>query len=135
MTLIPLYRGLTTLLSPAIGLYLARRRAAGKEDPLRFGERLGRPSRARPPGPMIWIHAASVGEAVSTLALIDRLAAERPSIGMLVTTGTVTSAQLLATRLPTGYAWHQYVPVDQLTAVRRFLDFWQPDLALWIESE
>lgn len=135
MSLIPLYRGLTTLLGPAVSLYLARRRWRGKEDTQRFGERLGRPSRVRPPGPLIWIHAASVGEAVSTLALIDRLAAERPSLGMLVTTGTVTSARLLATRLPTGYAWHQYIPVDRPLYVRRFLDHWKPDLALWIESE
>ena len=135
MTLIPIYRGLTTLLGPAVSLYLARRRALGKEDALRFAERLGRPSRARPPGPLVWIHAASIGEAVSTLALIDRLAAERPALGMLVTTGTVTSARRLATRLPTGYAWHQYVPVDRPRYVRRFLDHWRPDLALWVESE
>jgi 3-deoxy-D-manno-octulosonic-acid transferase len=135
MTLIPVYRGLTTLLGPAVRLYLGHRRAQGKEDALRFPEREGRASRVRPPGPLLWIHAASIGEAVSTLSLIDRLAAERPALNMLVTTGTVTSARLLATRLPTGHAWHQYVPVDRPIYVRRFLDHWKPDLALWIESE
>lgn len=135
MSLIPVYRGLTTLLGPAFKLYLGHRMARGKEDNLRFPEREGRPGHARPPGPLVWIHAASVGEAVSTLALIDRLAAERPALNMLVTTGTVTSARLLATRLPTGHAWHQYVPVDRVLYVRRFLDHWKPDLALWIESE
>jgi 3-deoxy-D-manno-octulosonic-acid transferase len=135
MTLIPVYRGLTTLLGPAVRLYLGHRMARGKEDAVRFPEREGRPSRVRPPGPLLWIHAASIGEAVSTLALIDRLAAERPALNMLVTTGTVTSARLLATRLPTGHAWHQYVPVDRLVYVRRFLDHWKPDLALWVESE
>jgi 3-deoxy-D-manno-octulosonic-acid transferase len=135
MSLLPVYRGLTAVLGPAISLYLLRRRKLGKEDTRRFAERQGWPSHERPPGPLIWIHAASVGEAVSTLALIDRIAAERPSLGMLITTGTVTSAQILATRLPTGYAWHQYVPIDRVRYVRRFLDFWRPDLALWIESE
>lgn len=135
MTLIPIYRGLTTLLGPVVRLYLGRRLRHGKEDALRFGEREGRPSRARPPGPLIWIHAASVGEAVSTLAFIDRLVAERPALNMLVTTGTVSSARLLATRLPTGHAWHQYVPVDRPLYVRRFLDHWRPDLAIWVESE
>lgn len=135
MSLIPVYRGLTVLLGPAIRLYLRRRLSRGKEDAHRFHEREGQPSRPRPPGPLLWIHAASVGEAVSTLALIDRLAAERPAINMLVTTGTVTSARLLATRLPTGFAWHQYVPVDRPSYVRRFLDHWRPNLALWIESE
>jgi 3-deoxy-D-manno-octulosonic-acid transferase len=135
MSLIPLYRGLTTVLGPAVRLYLGHRIRQGKEDALRFPEREGRPSRVRPPGPLLWIHAASIGEAVSTLALIDRLAGERPALNMLVTTGTVTSARLLATRLPTGHAWHQYVPVDRPLYVRRFLAHWKPDLALWVESE
>ena len=135
MTLIPVYRGLTVALGPAVRLYLGHRLRQGKEDAHRFPEREGRPSRVRPPGPLLWIHAASIGEAVSTLALIDRLAGERPALNMLVTTGTVTSAHLLATRLPTGHAWHQYVPVDRPVYVRRFLEHWKPDLALWIESE
>jgi len=135
MSLVPIYRGLMTLLGPAIDLYLTRRVARGKEDPLRIGERTGRSERPRRPGPLIWIHAASIGEAVSSLALIDRIAAERPAFNMLVTTGTVTSAHLLETRLPTGFAWHQYVPIDRAAYVRRFLDHWRPDLALWIESE
>ncbi|HLJ20303.1 MAG TPA: glycosyltransferase N-terminal domain-containing protein, partial [Stellaceae bacterium] len=135
MSLIPVYRGLTTVLGPAVRLYLGHRLRQGKEDAFRFPEREGFPSRVRPPGPLLWIHAASIGEAVSTLALIDRLAGERPALNMLVTTGTVTSAHLLATRLPTGHAWHQYVPVDRPVYVRRFLAHWRPDLALWIESE
>jgi len=135
MSLIPVYRGLTVALGPAVRLYLGHRLRQGKEDALRFPEREGFPSRVRPPGPLLWIHAASIGEAISTLALIDRLAGERPALNMLVTTGTVTSARLLATRLPTGHAWHQYVPVDRPVYVRRFLAHWKPDLALWIESE
>jgi len=135
MSLVPIYRGLMTVLGPAIDLYLTRRLARGKEDPLRIGERMGRSERPRRPGPLVWIHAASIGEAVSSLALIDRIAAERPAFNMLVTTGTVTSAHLLETRLPTGFAWHQYVPIDRAAYVRRFLDHWRPDLALWIESE
>ncbi|HKF73633.1 MAG TPA: glycosyltransferase N-terminal domain-containing protein [Stellaceae bacterium] len=135
MSLIPVYRGLTVALGPAVRLYLGHRLRQGKEDALRFPEREGFPSRVRPPGPLLWIHAASIGEAISTLALIDRLAGERPALNMLVTTGTVTSARLLATRLPTGHAWHQYVPVDRPVYVRRFLAHWKPGLALWIESE
>jgi 3-deoxy-D-manno-octulosonic-acid transferase len=135
MSALTLYRALTTVLGPAIMLYLMRRLAAGKEDRARFAERRGVASRARPDGPLVWVHAASVGEAVSMLALIDELVAERPSVSVLVTTGTVTSARLLATRLPEGRAWHQYVPVDRVAYVRRFLDHWRPDFALWVESE
>ena len=135
MNLVPLYRGLTSLLGPAVSLYLARREARGKEERERIGERRGRTGDMRPAGPLVWIHAASVGESVSVLALIERLAAERPSLRFLMTTGTVTSARLLAARLPQDRARHQYVPLDHPAYVRRFLDHWQPDLALWVESE
>ena len=129
-----LYRGLTTLALPLIRLYLARRRGQGKEDAARFGERLGRAGRARPEGPLIWLHAASVGEALSILGLTERILAEFGEVNMVVTTGTVTSARLLAERLPPR-AFHQYVPVDRLAWARRFLDHWRPDIALWVESE
>ena len=129
-----LYRGFTTLALPLISLYLARRRAQGKEDGDRFPERLGRAGRARPEGPLIWLHAASVGEALSILPLTERVLTDYGDVNMLVTTGTVTSARLLAERLPSG-AIHQYVPVDRSAWARRFLDHWRPDIALWVESE
>ncbi len=129
-----LYRGLTYIGGPAVRLYLDRRRAAGKEDPLRQAERLGLAERPRPAGPLVWVHAASVGEANSVLVLIDRILAASLDVTVLLTTGTVTSAELMARRLP-ARAIHQYVPVDLPDAVTRFLDHWRPDLALWIESE
>ncbi|WP_096703872.1 3-deoxy-D-manno-octulosonic acid transferase [Magnetospirillum sp. 15-1] len=127
-----LYRGLTTLGGPLIAAYLGRRKARGKEDAARFAERLGHPGRPRPAGPMVWMHGASVGEALSMLPLVERLT--RRGLGVLMTTGTVTSARLLAERLPPG-ALHQYVPVDRIAYVRSFLNHWRPDLALWAESE
>ena len=93
------------------------------------------PSRARSEGPLVWLHAASVGEAASLLAFIERLSQERPGLSMLVTTGTVTSARLLEAQLPRANALHQYVPVDRPLYVRRFLDHWRPDLAIWVYSE
>ncbi len=128
------YRWATSLGAPLIRLYLSLRMALGKEDAERFGERLGRPGRPRPDGPLVWVHAASVGESISMLPLIGRLLDERPGQHVLMTTGTVTSARLMAERLPEG-AFHQYVPVDRVAYVRRFLDHWRPDLVLWAESE
>lgn len=132
--MLSLYRWATTLGGPAIRFYLDRRMARGKEDPERFGERLGRPGRSRPAGPVVWVHGASVGEAISVLPLIERVRALRPEATVLLTTGTVTSARLMARRLPEG-ALHQFVPVDRVAYVRSFLDHWRPDLALWAESE
>jgi len=134
MTGLALYRLLTEIGAPLIRLYLARRRARGKEDGERFGERLGQPSQPRPEGPLIWLHAASVGESLSLVPLIEGVQRNWPEHRLLMTTGTVTSAKLMAERLPDGVV-HQYVPVDRIGYVRRFLDHWRPDLVLWAESE
>ena len=128
------YRGLTRLLAPVALLYLRHRERRGKEDGPRLRERQGFARTARPPGPLLWIHAASVGEATAMLRLIELLLQTRPELEILVTTGTVTSARLLEQRLPPR-ARHQFVPLDLPAWIERFLDHWQPDLALWVESE
>lgn len=126
------YRFITDLAGPLLPRWLAHRAARGKEEPSRLAERYGVASQARPAGPLVWFHAASVGEALSILPLIA--AAQDTGCKVLVTTGTVTSARLLAGRLPAG-AIHQYVPLDRRAWVRRFLDHWSPSLVLWTESE
>ena len=128
------YRTATAVLEPLAPAVLKARLKRGKEDPARWRERLGHAGVARPDGPLIWFHGASVGESLSLLPLVERLRAERPDAGVLVTSGTVTSAELLARRLPPG-AVHQYVPVDAPGAVRRFLTHWRPDAAVFVESE
>ncbi len=127
-----LYRSLTRPLAPLATAYLAQRRRRGKEHPVRLPERRGLSSQPRPPGPLAWVHAASVGEATAMLALIERLLQERPGLEILVTTGTVSSAGLLENTLP-ARARHQFVPVDLPQWIARFLDHWRPDLALWVE--
>jgi 3-deoxy-D-manno-octulosonic-acid transferase len=129
-----LYRLITGAIRPALKLYLHRRAMRGKEDPDRLGERLGRTGLPRPHGPLVWVHASSVGESLSVLPLIERIEGAHAARHVLVTTATVTSARLMDERLP-GAALHQYAPADTPAAVRRFLDHWQPNLALWVESE
>jgi 3-deoxy-D-manno-octulosonic-acid transferase len=129
-----LYRLLTSAAEPLAGPVLRGRAKRGREDAARIAERLGHASLPRPSGPLIWLHAASVGESLSILPLIERLRAERPDIAVLVTSGTVTSAALLAQRLPPGVL-HQFAPVDGPRVARRFLDHWRPDVAVFVESE
>jgi 3-deoxy-D-manno-octulosonic-acid transferase len=129
-----LYGAAMGLLEPFTPLVLRRRAEQGKEDAVRLGERLGRPSLSRPSGPLVWLHGVSVGETTSLLPLILALRARRPGLALLVTSGTVTSAELLARRLPGGVL-HQFAPVDTPAAVRRFLDHWRPHLAIFVESE
>jgi 3-deoxy-D-manno-octulosonic-acid transferase len=128
------YGLMTALAEPFAPLLLKRRAARGKEDPARLGERLGRAGIARPPCPLVWLHGASVGESLSLLPLIEALARRRPDLTLLVTSGTVAAAQLLALRLPPG-AIHQYAPIDAPGAARRFLAHWRPSLAVLVESE
>lgn len=113
---------------------LKERAAQGKEDPARLDERRGMAARPRPDGPLIWFHAASVGESIALLELVRQLIDDRPDLTVLVTTGTVTSARVMADRLPER-ALHQYVPLDARAFVIRFLDHWRPDVAVWTESE
>lgn len=133
-SVLPLYRAATTALAPALRFYLHRRCLRGKEDRERLAERSGMSARPRPEGRLLWIHAASVGESLSVLPLIADLQQAWRGWTVLITTGTVTSAQMMAERLPAG-AFHQFVPLDSLPWVRRFLDHWRPDAALWVESE
>lgn len=132
--LLALYKLMMQASTPLLGAYLQKRLRAGKEDPLRTHERRGRPQMPRPQGALIWFHAASVGESLSLLALIHRVRQDYPAAAVMVTTGTVTSAALMADRLPEG-AFHQYIPVDHPSWVATFLDHWKPDLVLWAESE
>lgn len=126
------YRMFSVAMTPMIPLLLARRLRRGKEHRLRLAERRGISTMARPPGPLVWLHGASVGELASVLPLIERISAR--DIEVLVTTGTVTSGGLAEQRLPRGVV-HQFVPLDVPIFVRRFLDHWQPDLALFVESD
>lgn len=113
---------------------LDRRLAEGKEDPERINERRGEPTTPRPSGTLVWFHAASVGESLSLLEVIRRLTQEDPTLSILMTTGTVTSAQVITDRLP-ARCIHQFVPIDVRKFVRGFLDHWKPDVAIFTESE
>ncbi|MDR3372330.1 MAG: 3-deoxy-D-manno-octulosonic acid transferase [Ancalomicrobiaceae bacterium] len=126
------YRSCGRLISPAAGFLLEARAKRGKEDRARRDERFGRASAVRPDGSLVWVHAASVGETMSVLPIVRWLT--RGGHSVVLTTGTVTSATIAATRLPKG-AVHQYVPLDLAPYVARFLDHWRPQLALFVESE
>lgn len=132
--ILPLYKGLATALGPVIDTYLDRRVTRGKEDPARLDERRGIAARPRPDGRLIWLHAASVGEAMGLLTLVRALRDTRPDLALLMTTGTTTSAEAMAKRLPEGVL-HQFVPVDRPAWVARFLAHWRPDLGIWMESD
>ncbi|MCK1398701.1 3-deoxy-D-manno-octulosonic acid transferase [Bradyrhizobium sp. 4] len=127
-----MYRRLARGLVPLAPVLIKRRLKQGKEDPARVGERRGLSRDVRPHGPLVWIHGASVGEVLAAAALIERL--RDLNLRILLTSGTVTSAAIVAKRFPPDVI-HQYVPYDSPRYVARFLDHWKPSLALFIESD
>ncbi|UWR23667.1 3-deoxy-D-manno-octulosonic acid transferase [Sulfitobacter sp. S190] len=129
-----LYVAATMLAVPfAARAAIAKLRKAGVSA-ARAHEKLGHATQERRPGTVIWFHAASVGESLSVLALIGRMAVALPKAHFLITSGTATSAQLIAQRMPPRTV-HQYAPLDAPGPVNRFLKHWQPDAAIFVESE
>jgi 3-deoxy-D-manno-octulosonic-acid transferase len=129
-----LYRGASALLAPLMWSKVAGKlRQHGVPEP-RVRERLGYATLPRPAGRLVWFHAASVGESLSVLTLIHRLGEAAPDLEFLITSGTPTSADLIAKRLPPRTR-HQFPPLDTGAAVVRFLNHWKPDLGIFVESE
>jgi len=138
-----LWRNGATLAAPGLRAMLRRRVSRGKEIASRLPEREGIDPTPRPAGRLIWLHAASVGESQSILPVLSALRSQAPDTSILLTTGTVTSAALLAERLPAlglsglerRSVLHRFVPLDVPAWVARFLDHWRPDVAGFVESE
>ncbi|WP_259400224.1 3-deoxy-D-manno-octulosonic acid transferase [Roseovarius sp. SCSIO 43702] len=129
-----LYSGLAPFIARAAWGGVRRKLTAGGTDPARFRERLGHATAPRPEGRLLWFHAASVGESLSILRLIEHMGARDPDLSFLITSGTATSGAVLSKRLPPRTI-HQFAPLDTRAALRRFLAHWHPDAGLFVESE
>jgi 3-deoxy-D-manno-octulosonic-acid transferase len=134
IVMLDIYKKLTKRAAPVLEWALRRRVRLAKEIPDRFLEKMGITKIPRPDGFLIMLHAASVGEAQSSLVLINAILRIRPDAFFLVTTGTAASARTLEKTLPER-AFHQFYPWDHPEWVNRFLNYWRPDLAIWMESE
>jgi len=126
------YRALLNVATPLAGILLSHRLKRGKEDAERLPERRGETTVARPEGPLVWLHGASVGEVAAIIPLVERIVSKEFKV--LVTSGTVGSAALCKQRLPADVV-HQFVPWDSPRFIARFLDHWKPNLALFTESD
>ena len=132
--LLKLYSLLATSIKPLLRLHLSHRLKKGKELKTRLCERYGRTKRERPQGPLVWIHVASLGEAQSTIPLIQEIRKLYPHIQILISYGTVTASRMMEKRFDDSII-QQFVPLDVPKWVNRFLDHWKPSLGIWIESE
>ncbi|WP_297768506.1 3-deoxy-D-manno-octulosonic acid transferase [uncultured Roseovarius sp.] len=132
--LLRLYGAAANLLGPLAYARVKSKLSAQGTPPARWPERIGYATLPRPEGRLVWFHAASVGESVSVLRLITRWAETSPDLHFLLTSGTATSADIVAARLPPRTR-HQFAPLDTGPAMRRFLRHWHPDAAVLVESE
>jgi 3-deoxy-D-manno-octulosonic-acid transferase len=125
-------------LSPLIRLFarrhLEKRLLRGKEDGLRYREKLGLTNVMRPDGQLIWLHAVGVGELLALPGLIREIGRLDPALNFLLTSSAKTSAQAIEHNLP-ARTIHQFLPLDSPHYVERFLDHWQPQLSIWAERD
>ncbi|MBR5598863.1 MAG: 3-deoxy-D-manno-octulosonic acid transferase [Alphaproteobacteria bacterium] len=132
---IEIYKVLMTLSFPILKhTIIKKRQHQNKEHPTRFNERIGQYNFPRPEGKLYWLHGASVGEAVSMLPLIDKLLKEDETLNIMVTTGTLTSAEIMKKRLPQR-AFHQFIPFDTPKFAKNLISHFKPNAVLWFESE
>ena len=129
-----LYFFLSFVLDPVYFVYQLISVLKGKENPNRFWERWVSKQIKRPSGKLIWLHAVSVGETLSLLPLIEKIAEDNPKINILITSSTKTSAQIFEKNLKKRVI-HQMAPHDTFFVSKRFIKYWRPDLAVRVESE
>jgi 3-deoxy-D-manno-octulosonic-acid transferase len=129
-----LYRLGTRLLEPAAPMLVNRRLKAGKERAERISERFGQTKVERPEGTLLWMHGASVGECRLLLDVFEAVKKNRPDLTALVTSQTLTSADMVSAWAARGVI-HQMAPVDAPGAVSRFLNYWKPDGVVFAEGE
>ncbi|KAH8485133.1 hypothetical protein H0E87_026780 [Populus deltoides] len=134
MLVYKIYRALSYVVSPLLQLHLRWRKIRGLEHPTRLPERLGRPSLTRPPGPLLWFHAVSLGEGMAAIPVIKECVKWRPDLNILLTTTTISAFEVIINQLPTGVL-HQFSPIDTPAAMDAFLDYWNPNAIMLLESE
>ncbi|XP_054800960.1 probable 3-deoxy-D-manno-octulosonic acid transferase, mitochondrial isoform X2 [Prosopis cineraria] len=129
-----LYRTLSYGVSPLVYLHLRWRRFRGLEHPHRWPERLGYPSQPRPPGPLIWFHAVSLGEGMAAIPVVKQCIRTIPNLTILMTTTTMSAFQVLNNWLPNDIIF-QLAPVDAPASIHSFLHYWKPQAIVLMESE
>ena len=130
------YKFLTYLIYPFAHLYLFIRKLKKKEHPTRYIEKLSQIDIPRNKGFLVWCHVASVGEAMSILPLIEKFEQEEKINKILITTITLSSARVLQKKfIQNTKIIHQFLPLDIIKFVNKFLEHWSPNLSIFIDSE
>ena len=121
---------LAVIISPLIFIY---RILKGKEDPKSFKEKICIYSQKKIKN-KIWIHAASIGELMSVIPIIKKLEKNKKIKSIIVTTTTISSAKIFK-MIRFKKTFHVYFPLDNNFLTKRFINYWQPQTAIFVESE
>ena len=126
-----LYQILIIILSPLIIFFRILKK---KEDPKRFKEKFSLPSKKRVAGSLIWFHGSSVGELLSVIPLIYELEKNKSINQILITSSTLSSAQIFK-KFKFKKTIHQFFPIDDIIYSYKYINYWKPTIAIFIESE
>jgi len=129
-----LYQIVISILLLTAPLIIIYRIFNNKEDSKRFMEKFSFPSKKRRKGKIIWFHGASVGELMSVIPLIKNFEKNKLIKQILVTSSTLSSSKIIK-KFKFKKTIHQFYPIDHIFFTNRFLNFWKPSIAIFIESE
>jgi 3-deoxy-D-manno-octulosonic-acid transferase len=128
------YRVITNLILVLSPIIILVRLLKKKEHPIRFKEKFGFYSKKRIDGKLIWLHGASVGEILSIIPLVEKLENNRKIKQILITSNTLSSSKILSD-LKLKKTIHQFFPIDTNHHTKKFLDYWKPSVAIFVDSE
>ena len=129
-----LYQILISILLIFSPLIISFRILKGKEDKKRFKEKFCFPSKKRVTGNLIWFHGSSVGELLSILPLVYELEKNQSIKQILITSSTLSSAEIFK-KFKFRKTIHQFFPIDSILYSYKFLNYWKPTIAIFVESE
>ena len=128
------YRILTNLILILSPIIIFIRLLKKKEHPKRFKEKFGFYTKKKIKGKLIWFHGASVGEILSIIPLIENLEKNKEINQILITSNTLSSSKILS-NLKLTKTIHQFFPIDTNYHTQKFLKYWKPSVAVFIDSE
>ena len=129
-----IYRIIINLIALISPIIILLRLIKKKEDPKRFKEKFCSFSKKKIKGQLIWFHGASVGEILSVIPLIEKLEKKREIKQILITSNTLSSSKILS-NLKLKKVIHQFFPIDTNYHTQKFLKYWKPSVAMFIDSE
>ena len=129
-----IYRILINLIFIFSPIIILIRLLKKKEHPIRFKEKFCVYSKKKLNGKLIWIHGASVGEILSVVPLIEKLEKDKKIKQILITSNTLSSSKIFS-NLKLKKTIHQFFPIDTHHNTQKFLNYWKPSVAIFVDSE